>query len=73
MVNAAWSKTPLRDFEAAAGPENDVVLGHAHILDLQRHINTTIPVNFMDKRGKACGIQRTYKNKRVIGSVLPAA
>ena len=25
----------------------------------------------MDKRGKQCGILRSYKNKRVIGSVLP--
>jgi len=25
----------------------------------------------MDKRGKQCGVQRTYKNKRVIGSVPP--
>ena len=65
-------------FDLQVSPDSRQVLtgsyhGHAHILDLQRHINTTIPVNFMDKRGKACGIQRTYKNKRVIGSVLPAA
>ena len=42
---------------------------HAHVIDLQRRINTTINVQFMDKRGKQCGIPRSYKNKRLLGTV----
>ncbi len=42
---------------------------HAHVIDLQRRVNTTIDVKFMDKRGKQAGVSRFYKNKRLIGSV----
>jgi hypothetical protein len=42
---------------------------HAHVIDLQRRINTTIDVRFMEKRGKNTGTPRFYKNKRLIGSV----
>ena len=42
---------------------------HAHVIDLQRRVNTTIDVKFMDKRGKQAGVQRFYKNKRLLGSV----
>lgn len=38
---------------------------HAHVIDMQRRINTTIEVRFMDKRGKHVGIPRNYKNKRL--------
>ena len=41
----------------------------SHVIDLQRRINTTINVQFQDKRGKQCGIPRFYKNKRLLGSV----
>jgi len=38
---------------------------HAHVIDMQRRINTTIEVKFMDKRGKHTGIPRNYKGKRL--------
>lgn len=41
----------------------------AHVIDLQRRINTTIAVRFLDKRGKQCGVNRFYKNKRLLGSI----
>jgi len=43
--------------------------GHAHVIDLQRRVNTTISTNFKDKRGKQCGFPRYYKNKRLLGTV----
>eukprot|EP00354_Favella_ehrenbergii_P002386 CAMPEP_0170459348 /NCGR_PEP_ID=MMETSP0123-20130129/6077_1 /TAXON_ID=182087 /ORGANISM="Favella ehrenbergii, Strain Fehren 1" /LENGTH=159 /DNA_ID=CAMNT_0010723925 /DNA_START=1194 /DNA_END=1673 /DNA_ORIENTATION=+ len=43
--------------------------GHAHVIELQRRINTTLSVNFKDKRGKQCGFPRFYKNKRLLGTV----
>ena len=76
LCNVYENERIFDKFDLQVSPDSRQVLtgsyhGHAHILDLQRHINTTIPVNFMDKRGKQCGVIRTYKNKRVIGSVLP--
>jgi len=44
----------------------------AHVIDLQRRINTTINVQFCDKRGKQCGAPRLYKNKRLLGTVAPS-
>jgi len=47
--------------------------GHAHVIDLTRRVNTTLSVNFKDKRGKSCGYPRLYKkgNKRLLGTVPP--
>lgn len=61
-------------FDLQVSPDSRMVLtgsyhSHAHVIDLQRRINTTIDVRFMDKRGKQCGIPRLYKNKRLLGSV----
>ena len=42
---------------------------HSHVIDLQRRVNTTIPVQFLDKRGKQVGIPRYYRNKRLLGTV----
>lgn len=42
---------------------------HAHVIDLQKRINTTIDIRFMDKRGKNTGASRNYKHKRLQGSV----
>lgn len=36
-----------------------------HLIDLNKQINTTIDVKFMDKRGKNVGQVRPYKGKRV--------
>lgn len=38
---------------------------NAHVLDMQRRINTTLEVKFMDKRGMFAGIPRAYKGKRL--------
>ena len=43
--------------------------GQAHVIDLQQRVNTTISVNYRDKRGKLCGVPRVYKNKRLLGSL----
>jgi hypothetical protein len=61
-------------FDLQVSPDSRMVLtgayhSHAHVIDLQRRINTTIPVQFQDKRGKQCGHPRTYKNKRLLGTV----
>lgn len=61
-------------FDLQVSPDSRVVLtgsyhSHAHVIDLQRRINTTIDVRFMDKRGKNTGIPRYYKNRRLLGSV----
>ena len=61
-------------FDLQVSPDSRMVLtgsyhAHAHVIDLQRRVNTTIDVKFMDKRGKQAGVQRFYKNKRLIGSV----
>ena len=63
-------------FDLQVSPDSRMVLtgayhGHAHVIDLQRRINTTIQVQFQDKRGKQCGVTRNYKNKRLIGQVAP--
>lgn len=44
---------------------------HAHVIDLQRRVNTTIDVKFMDKRGKQAGVIRNYHNtkRKLNGSV----
>lgn len=44
-------------FDLQVSPDSRMVLtgsyhSHAHVIDLQRRINTTIEVKFMDKRGK---------------------
>ena len=48
--------------------------GHTHVIDLTKRVNTTIGVNFKDKRGKSCGYTRPYKrgNKRLVGTVAPS-
>lgn len=61
-------------FDLHVSPDSRMVLtgsyhSHTHVIDLQRRINTTIDVRFMDKRGKNTGTPRFYKNKRLIGSV----
>ena len=43
--------------------------GHAHVIELHPRINTTLSVQFKDKRGKQCGFPRFYKNKRLLGQV----
>lgn len=48
-------------FDLQVSPDSRMVLtggyhSHTHVIDLQRRINTTIGVRFMDKRGKQCGI-----------------
>lgn len=57
-------------FDLQVSPCSTMVLtgaynSHAHVIDMQRRINTTIEVKFMEKRGKNTGIARTYKGKRV--------
>lgn len=42
---------------------------HSHVIDMQKRINTTIEVKFMDRRGKQAGIDRNYKGKRLQGSI----
>lgn len=42
---------------------------HGHIIDMQHRVNTTLDIRFMDKRRKHAGTQRTYKGKRLLGSV----
>lgn len=47
-------------FDLQVSPDSRMVLtgsyhSQAHVLDLQRRINTTIDVRYMDKRGKHCG------------------
>mgnify|MGYP000545441912 CR=1 FL=1 len=42
---------------------------HSHVIDMQKRINTTIEVKYMDKRGKHAGIPRVYKGRRLIGSL----
>lgn len=65
-------------FDLQVSPDSRMVLtggyhSAAHVIDLQRRINTTIAVRFLDKRGKQCGVNRGYKNKRLVGSVnLPS-
>ena len=61
-------------FDLQVSPDSRMVLtgsyhAHAHVIDLQRRVNTTIDVRFLDKRGKQAGVPRFYKNKRLIGSV----
>ena len=61
-------------FDLQVSPDSRLVLtgsyhSHAHVIDLHRRVNTTIDVAFMDKRGKHVGALRSYKNKRLIGSV----
>lgn len=41
----------------------------AHVIDMQKRINTTLNVKFMDRRGKHAGQARYYKGKRVQGSI----
>lgn len=41
---------------------------HAHVIDMQRRINTTLEMQFLDKRGKILGTQRAYKGKRLTES-----
>lgn len=38
---------------------------HAHVVNMQKRVNTTIDVGFVDKRGKKVGIPRNYKGKRL--------
>lgn len=45
---------------------------NAHVIDLQRRINTTIDVRFLDKRGKYVGVARNYKNRRLNMNMLQA-
>jgi len=42
---------------------------HAHVIDMQRRLNTTIDVKFMDRRGKSVGVQRNYRGKKLIGTL----
>ena len=61
-------------FDLQVSPDSTMVLtgsyhGHGHVIDMQRRINTTIDVRFMDKRGKHGGTPRFYKGKRLLGSV----
>lgn len=65
-------------FDLQVSPDSRMVLtgsyySHAHVIDMQRRINTTIDVRFMDKRGKNTGVPRFYKNKRLQGSIMPSA
>lgn len=58
-------------FDLQVSPCSTMVLtgsynSHAHVIDLQRRINTTIEVKFMDKRGKNTGVIRQYKGKRLM-------
>jgi hypothetical protein len=43
---------------------------HAHVIDMQRRINTTLDIKFMDKRGRHVGINRSYKNKRLPQTIV---
>ena len=61
-------------FDLQISPDSKMVLtgsyhSHAHVIDLQKRINTTLDVKFMDKRGKNAGYPRHYKGKRLVGSV----
>jgi len=61
-------------FDLQISPDSKMVLtgsyhSHAHVIDLQKRINTTLDVKFMDKRGKNAGYPRPYKGKRLVGSV----
>ena len=61
-------------FDLQVSPDSRMVLtggyhSHAHVIDLQRRINTTLQVQFLNKRGKQCGVPRNYKNKRLLGTV----
>jgi hypothetical protein len=63
-------------FDLQVSPDSRMVLtggyhSQAHVIDLQRRINTTLQVQFCDKRGKQCGVPRFYKNKRLLGTVPP--
>ena len=66
-------------FDLQVSPDSRMVLtggyhSSAHVIDLQWRINTTIAVRFLDKRGKQCGVNRFYKNKRLLGSInLPTS
>jgi hypothetical protein len=64
-------------FDLQVSPCSTMVLtgsynSHAHVIDMQRRINTTIEVKFMDKRGKHTGVQRSYKGKRLLVSMASA-
>lgn len=65
-------------FDLQVSPDSRQVLtgsyhSHAHVIDLHRRVNMTVDVQFMDKRGKHVGAPRSYKNKRLIGSInLPS-
>jgi hypothetical protein len=39
---------------------------------MQKRINTTIEIQFMDKRGKYSGVNRAYKGKRLLQSLNSA-
>lgn len=57
-------------FDLQVSPCSTMVLtgsyhSHAHVIDMQKRINTTIEVKFMDKRGKNTGIPRNYKGRKV--------
>ena len=61
-------------FDLSVSPDSRMILtgsyfNHAHVIDLQRRVNSTLSVRFMDKRGKNVSVPRFYKNKRLIGSV----
>lgn len=61
-------------FDLQVSPCSTMVLtgsyfSHSHVIDMQKRINTTIEVKYMDKRGKHAGIPRVYKGRRLIGSL----
>ena len=62
-------------FDLKVSPCSTMVLtgsyhSHAHVIDMQKRINTTIDVKFMEKRGKHAGQVRTYKGKKLQGSII---
>ena len=61
-------------FDLQVSPDSKMVLtgayhGHAHVIELHPRINTTLSVNFKDKRGKQCGYPRFYRGKRLLGQL----
>jgi len=61
-------------FDLQISPDSSMVMtggyfNHAHVMDLVKRTNSTIDVDFNDKRGKQVGVIRPYKGRRVQGSL----
>lgn len=61
-------------FDLAISPCSTMALtgfynGFAHVVDMQKRVNTTIKAMLLDQRGKTIGIQRNYKGKRLASNL----